>query len=68
MPMLLIVLLEALSNIYNLTNESGLEQSTPPDFLDQVMSGTGLTFGVGIKVYATPIGGLLDSPCSNSLR
>lgn len=67
MPMLLIVHLEALSLIYIISLMSQVEQSTPPDFLDQVMSGTGLIFGVGIKVYATPIGGLLDSPCSNSL-
>jgi hypothetical protein len=49
MRMLLIVLLEALSNIHNLTNESGLKQSTLPNFLDEVMSETSLIFGVDFK-------------------
>jgi len=67
MSMLLIVFLVALSNVHNFTNQSGLKQSTLPNFLDEVVPGTRLIFGVDFKVYATPIGGLLDSLCSNNL-
>jgi hypothetical protein len=47
-------------NIHNLMNELGLKQNTLPNFLDEVISETSLIFGVDFKVYATPIGGLLD--------